>query len=791
MPLLRLIAAAWALGVATAFAADGWPLTLRIAAAVVGCAGVALVPRGAPRFGSALFAWAVAAGVAPPGPAATSALFDGREWTALARVDGALRERAQAVSAPVALERAGPAWPAHAVAARLRLVAPSLPARLGPGDRVLFRARLTGPSGRCNPGACDGPWRAAADGTAGTTFVADAQLVARAAGPPTGVSGRLWALRRALRGAIDARLPAEEASLVAALVVGERGAVGAADEERFRAVGVTHLLSVSGLHLAFAAGLLFGAARRLLAWLAPELGRRRPRDRIAAALSLPIVIAYAVLTGAEVATVRAALVVGYAALGVLGTRRVRAVDALAVAALGILVARPASWIDASFQLSFVAAAATISSARPAALGRGPLRRLLDAAWAVCRASAAATLATAPITALHFGQIAPMGLLSNVVAVPLTELAIVPIGLCGAVLELAGWGAPLLHVAGFLASLLLALVRGLSRWAPVIEVAAPSRLLLAACALGAAWVVAAEQGRRLRRVALVACAVAAYACGERLEARLRPRLEVVFLDVGQGDGAVLLLPDGSAVIVDGGTPMVGGDPATHPVVAFLRRRAVRRVRLLVLSHPHPDHAGALAEVVRRFDVDEVWTNGQPSEDPSVRALVAAARARGVRFGAPRALVIDGVALAALAPRWAGALAADPLASENDNSLVLRVEYGGRRLLFAGDVEQAGEAALAGTGPGSVDLLKVPHHGSRTSSSDELLEALRPRWAVASLAAGNRYRFPHPDVVARYRARGIALYRTDRDGAVTFRVARDGAVAIECARPGGCASAPDGG
>ena len=140
---------------------------------------------------------------------------------------------------------------------------------------------------------------------------------------------------------------------------------------------------------------------------------------------------------------------------------------------------------------------------------------------------------------------------------------------------------------------------------------------------------------------------------------------------------------------------------------------------------------------------------------------------------------------IAPRNAtGSIAIDPLASENDNSLVLVLGYAGRRVLFAGDIEAEGEAALVAAGPEPVDVLKVPHHGSRTSSSKALLAALRPRLAVASLAAGNRYRFPHPDVVARYRAREVPLYRTDRDGALSLRIAADGELELRCARPAGC-------
>jgi competence protein ComEC len=122
------------------------------------------------------------------------------------------------------------------------------------------------------------------------------------------------------------------------------------------------------------------------------------------------------------------------------------------------------------------------------------------------------------------------------------------------------------------------------------------------------------------------------------------------------------------------------------------------------------------------------------------------------------------------------------------VVLRIRWAGRALLLTGDIEADAERMLLAAAPGPIDVLKVPHHGSRTSSTAPLLETLRPRWAIASLAADNRYRFPHPDVVARYRAGGAALLRTDRDGAVQVRITQDGAIAVRCARPRGCGEGP---
>jgi competence protein ComEC len=784
MPHLRLLAVGWALGIALAVACEGHSvLGLRCGASAVAIVALLLFAAGARRLSILLLSFAVAALVSSPTGHASPELFDDKPWSLLGMVDGAPRRQSEGLTFALALERAGPVLPDRAAAGRLRLRSPPPREAIGPGDLVLSRGRVLAPGRRCNFGACDGAWRAAADGVDGSTFVADRAQLVRADRTAVGAQAWLWALREAMRARIELRLPTAEAALVAALVVGERGGVGPEEEARFRAAGVTHLLSVSGLHLAFAAGLLFAAVRALLRRLVPLLAVRRPRDRWAALLSLPIVAAYAILTGAEVATVRAALVVGHAFVGLLCTQRVRAGDALAFAALAILVARPASLLDPSFQLSFVAAWATMASAwRPAR--RTGLAWLAGRAGQVLSASLAATVATAPITAAHFSQIAPVGAISNLVAIPLTEAAIVPLGIVGALADLF-WptlGGILLSLAGALAALLRALVAALAAVAPVWIVPAPSTLLLGSCALALLWV---ARSPGLKRVACASAFVAVVVAAEALWDWGHPRLELTVLDVGQGDAIVLRLPDGRAILVDGGG---GGraDPGAQVVVPALLRLGVRRLALVVLSHGHPDHAGGLAEVLRRLPVDELWDNGRTSDEPSVRALRAVAAARGVQRGPPRAQNFGGVLLDVLAAH--GEVADDPLASENDASLVLRIRWAGRTILLTGDIEEEAERALVAEAPGPTDILKVPHHGSRTSSTAALLEALRPRWAIASLAAGNRYRFPHPDVVARYRAGGAALLRTDRDGAVQVRIFADGEMKVRCARPSGCGAEP---
>jgi competence protein ComEC len=253
------------------------------------------------------------------------------------------------------------------------------------------------------------------------------------------------------------------------------------------------------------------------------------------------------------------------------------------------------------------------------------------------------------------------------------------------------------------------------------------------------------------------------------------LVATFLDVGQGDAAVLELPHGHAMLVDGGGSF---DPAFDPgeliIEPFLRRRHISRLDVVVMSHPHPDHMNGLPRILERFDVGELWEPGEESEAPAYRAILATAARRGIAHGPPGARDLGGARIEVLGPKGGATMAR----STNDNSLVLRVSWAGRALLLPGDVERDAEAELLSWGAGlRADVLKAPHHGSRTSSTPDFLAAVAPQFAVFPAGAGNRFGFPHPEVLARYPC---PTRITGRDGAVTVRITSDGALSWSTVR-----------
>jgi competence protein ComEC len=646
--------------------------------------------------------------------------------------------------------------------ALLEVLADPTPWPIALGDALRFRAELRAPPGARNPGGRDVAERLRAGGVA---------LQARAIGPvvreaPPSAATWLERARDRLAAAADATLPRREAAVVRAISTGDRGGLDPATTTSFARSGLAHVLAVSGFHLVV---VVLGLERLLASALVrcDRLAARADPRRVAAALTLPLAPIYALATGAGAPVLRAAVAASAALAGKLLDRELDALQALALAALALLAWSPASALDPGFQLSFAAVAGLalwatpLRRALPIALARaGTWRaRLVEPALEGACATVAASVATAPVLAFHFRQLPLLGIAANVAALPVGAALTAVGALAASAAALAGAAAvPVLWLARPLAWALVALS----------DAAAAPSWSVAGVGSPGAWGVAAAYGLallagRLRGTARAlawAGALAALLAPAPLRAwaaRARGGLEVTFVSVGQGDATLLRLPDGTAALVDaGGAPDGGADPGARDLVPLLRDLGVRRLALVVVSHPHPDHVLGLAAVTAAFPVDRVVSNGDPGEGESAEIL---ARLEPAPLRPGDALELGGVRFEAVGGE-AGDLAG------NDASLVLRVSYGSTAFLFPGDVEEAGEAAAVTRGaPLHADVVKVPHHGSRRSSTAAFAEAVQPRFAVISVGAGNRYRFPHAEALARWTAAGAAIFRTDA-GAVRF-------------------------
>ncbi len=574
------------------------------------------------------------------------------------------------------------------------------------------------------------------------------------------------ALRRHIAERLQATLSREAAALGVTLLLGEPGALDDDAQAAVRGAGLSHVLAVSGLHVTLLAGglvaLLGLALRRIRA-----LTARIDASRAAKLLGVPLALGYAALIGdapsAWRAAITASLAWGLEAAG----RRGHPIGVTAGAALIAAALHPDDLPRPGFALSILATAAIVST---------PGARV-DALWKTGVAiTVRTTIATAPIVLWLFGALPAVAVLANVVVVPLATLLLMPALALHAMLAcaspaLATLTAPIAETAtaAFVgaAEVFAAVPAGQELPPPSV----PQGLVVAlACA---AWLLDARWRARLVVLALACLALAGAEVHLRIAERPRGRVRVTFLDVGQGDAALVDLPDGRLLAIDAGGAVGGGvDPGARAIVPLLRARRRERIDVLVLSHPHPDHYGGLTAVLDAMEVGEIWDSGQAAaEEPEGEVARMLARAgvpvRGPRELCGRAHAFGGAWLRVLWP----CPAHDSGWGPNDNSLVLDLRFGGRRFLFTGDAEAHAESALIARELGAVDVLKVAHHGSRTSSARELLAALRPRVAVVSAGRENRYGHPHPEVWDRLRRGTECALRTDRHGGVI--VETDGA------------------
>ncbi len=561
-------------------------------------------------------------------------------------------------------------------------------------------------------------------------------------------------------------------ALLLTLAAGKRAALDDAVEDEFARSGLAHILSVSGLHVAVLAVVVLALLRWVLVRVPSRRLRRIDVRRLAAPLAVPWVWAYVIFTGVQAPAVRSAVMCTLVLLGLAWQRRSDPLNALAIAAGAMAVLDPSAVFDLSVQLSFVAVAALILLSpllrealpidRPdPSTQRGWRLRVARAAEAVLQtfiASLAVTVASVPLVLTTFQRVGWAGLLSNVVALPLSGLlTLFSAGGAAVFVAAPSVSGPVLWL-GIQLSKLLLLCAHLFAGIPGATVRLPAPEWW----LGALWwaglgALVFTRGR-WRRLALAA------PCAAVLHLVVVPSpqwVEVSFLAVGHGD-AIVVSSRGHHLLVDGGGIPNGSDTGRRFVLPFLRQKRVDRLDLVVLSHPHPDHALGLISTLHELSTDRLWLPAGASEGPLIEDLREAAEDAEVDE------VEAGHVPYALGEATVEVLGPPPdrvlLKGENDRSVVLRVRHGEVTFLLSGDIEEAAEEQLD---PGPVTVMKAPHHGSRTSSSVGLLERAQPKFVVFCVGKNNRFGFPSPEVVARYELAGARCYRTDRDGAVTFR------------------------
>jgi competence protein ComEC len=600
-----------------------------------------------------------------------------------------------------------------------------------PARSLRLRGTLSRRSAAGNPGARRaGPW----------TLVVPRRLLS-VEEVQSGTAAALGRLRARLDGGLLALgHDRPGVRLARALVLGHRDALEEEWQAGLRRLGLAHVAALSGLHVALVAALALGAARPL------------PTARLRLAASGLAVLAYVATAGARPSLLRAGAMAMVVLTCAAAERRHVAWNALALAAAGLVAWRP-EWVeDAGFLLSVAATAGLLwGAAERQGVGRVRPR------WpsrALC-ASLCAQLAAAPWILSLFCVVQPLAPLWNLAAAPwLTCALLISLGLVVAAASWAGAAAVLLPLADAAAApLAWAALRPPDR---LVTLAAPG--FVAALALTAAALAAWRRRPAPTLGALLALVALARWGGSRA-----PDPELALLDVGQGT-AVLVRQGREAVLVDGGG-WPTGDVARSVTVPALASLGLDRLRAVILTHPDLDHCRGLLQTVRVVATDEVWTApGWPPSDCLGRlATTPGPRLRVLLPGDE--LVLGEWRLTILHPSPAAG------GGDNDRSLVLRAVARGRAVLLTGDLQAAGERDLMGRwGPEALraDVLVVPHHGSRTSTTGAFLDAVDPRLALVSAGRDNRFGHPHGEVLERLHVRGVPWLATARSGWIRLSV-----------------------
>lgn len=630
----------------------------------------------------------------------------------------------------------------------------SEPPQLAPGERWRLAVRLRRPHGHVNPHGFDYELWLLERGV-GATGSVRAQPAAERLGLRGGALDRIERLRAEVRERFFAALgETPAAGILAALAVGEQRAISNEEWRLFRRTGVTHLMSISGLHVTLISGLMAWLAAlgwRGLARLAPRVVRGFPARKVGAAAAVAAALGYTLLAGSGVPAQRTLLMVTVVAAALWSGRIASPARSLALALGAVLALDPWAVLAPGFWLSFGAVALIFYVAAGWTEREPWLRQWLRIQWAI-------TLGLAPAALLLFGQVSLVGPLANALAIPLVSAVITPLALAAAVLPLD----LLLRLAAWLTERLLEFLE----WCAALPAAVwqshvPPLWSVPLALVGVAWLLA-PRGTPWRATGF-ALMLPAFA----LPAPAPPPGEawLSVLDAGQGL-AVLVRTAGRALLYDAG-PAYGAqaDAGERIVVPYLQAVGVTHLDTLVLSHDDADHAGGAISVMENLETD-LLLSSLPGRHAAPAFAAAAARCtRGLRWQ------WDGVEFALLHPAPGDYRTAR---RGNDLSCVLRVSAAGHSALLTADIERAAEAQLVARDARALraELLLVPHHGSRSSSSPAFLSAVAPRWAVVTAGYRNRFHHPAEEVLERYRASGAALLRTDLDGAVQVRLGAAG-------------------
>lgn len=568
--------------------------------------------------------------------------------------------------------------------------------------------------------------------------------------------------RNSLNRYISGRFSEDSGALIAAMTTGDTSYLSDELRDAFNSTGLVHILSISGTHFGMFSVLLFGLfvflikrvpyqyLQRLTICLSPS--------QAAALLSIPFMIMYLGISGSSIPAVRSFIMISLFLFGLLIARKGFWLNSLLFAAVVLVVWDPAVIEDLSFQLSFIAVFflgfslekkdKVDEDAGPEKKPEAKLARVVRYIKEAVVLSAAATMGTAPLAAYYFHYVSLISPLSNLVVVPMVGFVLIPLSLISSFAYIFSGHyifAPLVSAASDLTIVLVKFFADM----PFAELRVPAFSPALCILFYAGFILYLASKRNKKMLALPFVPFCVYALVVMSE---KKDLSVTFLDVGQGDSAVMELPDKKTIVVDTGS-------TARETAAYLRYLGKRDIDALVLTHSDSDHAGGMEYLMKKFTVKELWDSGRILYPPEMHINAS-------RRILERGDIIEaaGYSITVLHPYKEFYTLSDKSDSEDNNSsLVLKVTGGKRSFLFTGDIEEEAEEDIDHLRAWlPADVIKVPHHGSRASAQDNFLSEVSPSIAVISVGRDNSFGHPSPETLEKLA--DIKIFRTDQDGAV---------------------------
>ncbi|RJQ50484.1 MAG: DNA internalization-related competence protein ComEC/Rec2 [Nitrospiraceae bacterium] len=655
------------------------------------------------------------------------------------------------------------------------------------GERIRAAAKLRAPKVLHNPGVY--AYDLKKEGIAAVGYAKSLQVIGEIRSLPAWINQK----RLQLGDIIENSLSPENAALHKAIIPGLTGGISREMRDAFSATGLAHLLSISGAHFGLLAFIIFRAVKLIIRCL-PEktlamMTLYITPSQIAVLMTLPVLIFYALISGMSTPVIRSLIMISIYMLALYLGRSNQWLNSLSTAAFIILLLQPAALFDLSFQLSFIAVLfigyiagkkkehrAKNTEQRQGSLKNIIFQKLKDGILM----TTAAVCGTAPLIAISFKQFPLISPVANLIVTPFVCFIILPLGF------FASFTAFIFQMTSMPFSGLLNALTHSGLWMIKIfsripyanlHVHNPSIAMVALYYFSLVFFIRYRFNRRGGRPSsLASClpfivTICLYLTSPFFSGN---EFQATFLDVGQGDSSVVRLPDRKTMLIDGG--LREPDMGRNVVAPYLWSQGIKNIDYLVLTHSDSDHYGGLLYIMDNFSVGEIWLNGirtAGSEEFFNKIAEKKIPFRILRRG--DVLQAKRYRICALHPY--DEFVSGPLrgasSAENSASLVLKIESGRASVLFTGDIETGAEESLIPLGGRlKSDIIKVPHHGGRTSSSADFIKAVAPRIAVVSAGKNNSFDHPHKETVERYKNAGARLYRTDIDGAVSFSIGGSG-------------------